>query len=36
LREQLEEIRASTSWRLTRPLRELGLLLRGRRNGRAR
>ena len=34
LREELEEIRGSTSWRLTRPLRELGLLVRGRRNGR--
>lgn len=36
LLQQLEEIRGSTSWRMTRPLRELGLLIRARRNGRSR
>jgi hypothetical protein len=29
LRSQLDEVRGSTSWRMTRPLRELGLLIRG-------
>lgn len=36
LLQELEEIRGSTSWRMTRPLRELGLLIRARRNGRSR
>ncbi|HEV3128985.1 MAG TPA: glycosyltransferase [Solirubrobacteraceae bacterium] len=36
LEEELDEIRASTSWRLTRPLRELGLMIRVRRNGNGR
>lgn len=33
LREQLEELQGSTSWRLTRPLRELNLRLKQRRDG---
>ena len=36
IRRDLDEIRASTSWRLTKPLRELVLALRRRLNGRRR